>query len=178
MNAQTTHYYGDVLVIFEGRRRINWHRRSRAEWVPVSVWPSTQQTQRVQRHIAVGEPVLIVVEEPEASVVVLSEQLAAAPPALAAFASELEGDVADFRIPAFDWLPGPLRERGLEFLRSNVRRAQEHPESLSPPAILEPVPLGPLNLRFLHVVRRCPQIDRELPHIVDAAFGEPLRATA
>ena len=178
MNSYSTLYYGDVLVVFEGRRRITWHRRGRAEWVPVSVWPNTQQATRVRRQIAVGEPVLIVVEQPEASVVVLGEQLAAATPEVAAFAGELEGEVADLVIPAFDWLPEPLRARGLEFLGENFERAQRSAESLTPPAVVEQPSDGPLNVRFLHVLRSCPRLDAELADIAAGVFGEPLRATA
>ncbi len=108
----------------------------------------------------------------------LGEQLAAATPEVAAFAGELEGEVADLVIPAFDWLPEPLRARGLDFLGENFERAQRSSESLTPPAVLEQPSDGPLNVRFLHVLRSCPRLDAELADIAAGVFGEPLRATA
>ena len=73
----------------------------------------------VRRHIAVREPLLVVVERPETTITLLGEQLAAAPPAVAALADG-SGDAVDLRLAAFDWLPEEERERGLRFLRASM----------------------------------------------------------
>jgi hypothetical protein len=178
MNTHPVRFYGDVLVVLEGHHRVTWQRRKRAEWVPVAVWPNAAQAERVQRRIRVGQPVLIVAERPETCVPVLDEQLAAAPPAVAA---RVDGDgeaVVDLRIPAFDWLPQHLRERGLEFLRSSHDRAQRMPASLTPPVVLDEVPAQNGHVRFVHVLRSFPQLTDDLHVLAASTFGEPLRMAA
>jgi transposase len=166
--------FGDVVVVFEGRRRIAWSRTGFAEWTPVAIWPDSRNGAAIRRRIAVREPVLVVVEAPEAAVTILADQLAAAPPAVAALA-ERDGEVADVRIPAFDWLPEDLRSRGLAFLRSNAERAQRIPAPLLPPVVLEE---SAGHVRFLHVMRPWEQLERDLDAIAELAFGTSLRAAA
>jgi hypothetical protein len=139
-----------------------------------ALWPNELQAAAIRRRIAQGEPVLVVVETPETSVKVLADQLAQAPPELAA-AAERDVEIADVRIRAFDWLPEDLRERGLAFLRSNDERARRIPASLLAPAVLD---ASGGHVRFLHVTRPWEQLELDLGAIARLAFGARLRAVA
>jgi hypothetical protein len=174
MTSHPTMRFGDVVVVFEGRRRIAWSRTGFAGWTPVALWPDSRHGAAIRRRIAVREPVLVVVEAPETTVTVLSDQLAAAPPAVLALA-ERDVEVADLRIPAFDWLPEDLRSRGLAFLRSNAERARRVPAALLAPVVLDDA-AG--HVRFLHVMRPWEQLERDLDAIAELAFGASLRAAA
>jgi hypothetical protein len=143
--SHPTMRFGDVVVVFEGARRIAW---SAGE--PAGVWPHGLQARAILRRIAVREPVLVVVAEPEAV-------------------------VGDVRVPAFDWLPEEDRLRGLLFLQESFQRARELPDGLLPPVALEPTDAA---LRFLHVLRPWPQLEQDLPQIADLAFGARLRMVA
>jgi hypothetical protein len=174
MTSHPTMRFGEVVVVFEGRRRLTWSRRGLAGWAPVSLWPDSRQGESIRRRIAVRDPVLVVVEAPETSVKILSQQLDAAPPAVVAMA-ERDVEIAHLHIPAFDWLPEHVRERGLEFLHANEERARRIAAPLLAPVVLEDA-VEPV--RFLHVLRPWEHLERELDSISRLAFGAPLRAVA
>jgi hypothetical protein len=177
MRTHPTMRFGDVLVVFEGRHRITWRRSGRAEWTPVALWPDSRQAAMVRRHIAVREPLLVVVERPESTITLLGEQLAAAPPAVAALADG-SGDAVDLRLAAFDWLPEEERERGLRFLRASAERAERLPASLLTPVVLDQPDRADAGVRFLHVRRPWVHLERDLGAVVEITFGERALAAA
>ena len=169
MRTHPTMRFDDVLVIFEGRHRVTWQRRGLAHWTPVAVWPDNRQAAAVRRHLAVRQPLLVVAERPETTITVLDEQLAGAPASVLARV-EGAGEVADLRLPAFDWLPTPLRERGLEFLRRGEERAARTPPPLLQAAQLEPPVSTDGHVRFLHVARSWPHLEPEMEALIEVAF--------
>jgi len=170
MNRPHTMHFGDVLVVFEGRRRLTWHCQPRRAWKPLELRPTSQEAHSICCALARRQPVLVVVEGREATVPVLAKQVED-PPASIASITAGSGDVRHLRILALDWLPDPLRRRGLAFMEANFAQARKSPAPLQPPFVLEQPALAEDSLRFLHVVQPCDHVERYLPAIVAAAFG-------
>jgi hypothetical protein len=178
MSSSPIARYGDALVVVDGADRVTWRRTGLAEWAPCGVWPDEHQAAEVRRHLSQGGPLLAVLAATKATVPLLDEQLAEAPPAVAALAHQGAGDLASLHIPALDWLPADLRRRGLRFVRDGVERAARTPAPLLPAiALSEPDPDAP-NLRFAHRLAPCPHLGRDLPAIVEHAFGTVRRSVA
>ena len=167
----------DVLVVFDGPRRIIWQRRGRAGFIPRGVWPDAGDRAQLLRHLAEGKPLLVVVQEPVTRVPLLAEQLAGAPADLLARTAG-NGEIADVEIPALDWLDADLRGRGLDFLDASAAAAATVPPSLRAPIVLEDVPRDSRGVRFAHRLAPAPHVDRDLASIVRYAFPERLRAAA
>jgi hypothetical protein len=170
--------YGDVLVVVDGADRVTWRRTGLAEWVPCGVWPDEHQSAEVHRHLAHGGPLLAVLAATKATVPLLDEQLAEAPPAVAALAQQASGDLAALHIPALDWLPADLRRRGLRFVRDGAERAARTPAPLLPAIVLDEPDQHAPHVRFAHRLAPCPHLRRDLPAIVEHAFGAVPRSVA
>jgi hypothetical protein len=135
------------LVIFDGPRRLTWRNSSPGQWSPVALWPTTRQVAQVTDHLQSGGTVLILVEQEQTNVPMYAEEAAQAPDALAAKVIE-DGEFAEVRIPALDWLPEPLRERGRQFLRDTACFIERQPDLLLPHLLVEEPGQSPWNLRF------------------------------
>jgi hypothetical protein len=156
---------GEALVVFEGARR---RRGSFAGDAPL--WPDAREGEDVRRRLAQRRPLLVVLGGPHARAALLTEQFAQAPPALAAAAHETVVELAGVPVPALDWLPAELRERGLAFLRAGADGVSGIPRAQCPPFSLEtPDPVVP-HLRFLHRLRPCLETPPELAGLVSRAF--------
>ena len=68
----------DVLIVFEGQRRIRG--RSAAG---IELWPDAQEAEAIRARIERGRPILVILGGLQAEATVLTEQFAGAPPALA-----------------------------------------------------------------------------------------------
>jgi hypothetical protein len=178
MSSSPIACFGDALVVLDGADRVTWRRTGLAEWAPSGVWPDEQQAAAVRRHVAQGGPLLVVLAGTKATVPLLDEQLADAPSAVAALAQQPTGDLAALHIAALDWLPADLRRRGLRFVRESAERVARMPAPLRPAIVLsEPVANLP-SLRFAHRLAPCPHLRRDLPAIVEHAFGAVQRSVA
>jgi hypothetical protein len=178
MSSSPIACFGDALVVVDGADRVAWRRTGLAEWAPCGVWPDEQQAADVRRHLAQGGPLLVVLAGTKATVPLLDEQLADAPSAVAALAQQPSGDLASLHIPALDWLPADLRRRGLRFVRESAERAARTPAPLLPAIVLSEPDAEAPNLRFAHRLAPCPHLRRDLPAIVEHAFGAVQRSVA
>ena len=167
---------GDALVIFEGPKRIAWHERTPERWAPLGLWPDTREAEDIGAHLACGRPLLVVLDHADPVVSMLREELAVAPPALAALADEPVGELITVRVPVLDWLPASLRARGLRFLARSTERRASLPAALRPAlAFDEPDPAAP-HVRFAHRMNPRVRLDADIDAIVEHCFGRPRTA--
>lgn len=147
-----TERHGGALVVFEGSRRMRWSRPAPGRWRPVGIWPGAAEAEALAEHLAARGNVLVVLDRAEHTVSLLAEELAGAPAAvrrlLPGAGPGPDDLVVDVSIPALDWLPAPLRLRGIEFLVRAAEFAERTPAMLLPPLLTdEPDPERP-HLRF------------------------------
>lgn len=155
MNASPILSCGSTLVVFDGPQRLTWSDTAPGHATPVSLWPSEEEAERVLAHLHDGGGLLVLVEEEESRVAMFAEEAARAPAALLPRVS-CDGDLAELRITALDWLPAPLRERGRQFLADVSHLIQRQPDLLLPYLLLEAPTAAPCNLRFARLRRPRP----------------------
>ncbi|WP_328581129.1 hypothetical protein [Streptomyces sp. NBC_00370] len=149
--TSATERHGSTLVVFEGGRRIQWSRPGPGRWRPTGVWPDPAAAATLADRLEAGGTVLVVLSRTGTTVSMLAEEFAAAPDCVRklAPAAVAPGDEpVDVVVPVLDWLPEPLRRRGLELLRSGAELARSTPAALLPPLVVDtPDPDLP-QLRF------------------------------
>ncbi|MDA0178767.1 hypothetical protein OJ997_00545 [Solirubrobacter phytolaccae] len=164
----------DALIVFEGPRRIRHHGATGFD-----LWPDPAEAREVRDRIARGRPILVIFGGLQAEATVLTEQFAGAPPALAELVHAIARDLAPIPVPALDWLPTDVRDRGLRFLRATTMRIRRTPSLLCPALALDDRDATCPNVRFAHLSRVGPETERELSLVVAYAFAEltPVRLT-
>jgi hypothetical protein len=163
---------GGALIVFEGARRIRWRHGEHAGPARPVLWPDPFEALEVRRRLERGRPILVVFGGPQAEAALLTEQYAQAPPALAAVARTIATDMTGVPVPALDWLPVALRNRGLRFLRTSSERAHRTPAPLCPSLQLDERDLTVPHVRFAHVVRESAQSEHDLALVVAHAFSD------
>src|SRR5690349_10469381 len=166
MNPPAAIECDDALVVFEGARRI---RRQSA--TSFDLWPDADEAEAVRERIDRGRPILVILGGPQAEAAVLTEQFASAPPALAQLVHTIARDLAPIPVPALDWLPREVRDRGLRFLRASIQQARRTPALLRPALALEDPAVSCPHVRFAHLSRVDAHSERELALVVAFAFG-------
>jgi hypothetical protein len=175
MNSSPTLWCGDALVVFDGPRRLAWRSISPAHWSPVALWPDANQAARVNEHLNSGGSVLIMVEGEQTSIPMYATEAARAPGALAAHTT-IDGELAEIRISALDWLPDALRERGRRFLAETARFMEAEPDLLLPQLVVEQSGAEPCNLRFARLRTPRPYTDERLSSVLDHLFSSAVLA--
>ncbi len=178
MSLSPTMWCGSTLVIFDGPRRLTWSTNPPGQWSPVSLWPTHHQAERVLDYLHKGGSVLVMVEQEQTNIPLYIEEAARFPDSVSARLSQ-DDVITDLQIPALDWLPEALRERGLRFLRDTSRTIHSRPEMLLPQLLLEEPGADPCNLRFARVRAPRPFTDERLRSTVDHLFaptGDPFLA--
>jgi hypothetical protein len=146
-----TERHGSALVVFEGGRRIQWSRPAPGQWRPTGVWPDTAAAATLATRLDAGGAVLVVLSRTESTVSMLAEEFAEAPDCvrrLAPAAAAPGEEPVDVVVPLLDWLPEPLRRRGLELLCSGAELARRTPSALLPPLVVDTPDPGLPQLRF------------------------------
>jgi hypothetical protein len=161
----------DALVVFEGLRRV---RRQSA--TGLDLWPDAREAEEVRDRIESGRPILVIFGGPQAEATVLTEQFAGAPPALAELVHAIARDLAPIPVPALDWLPNEVRDRGLRFLRASTLRVRRTPALLCPALSLDERDVTCPHVRFAHLAQVGVDTERELSRVVAYAFAD-LRLT-
>ena len=108
--------------------------------------------QEVRDRIESGRPILVILGGPQAEATVLTEQFAGAPPALAELVHAIARDLSPIPVPALDWLPNDVRDRGLRFLRASTLRVRRTPALLCPTLSLDERDVTCPHVRFAHLV--------------------------
>jgi hypothetical protein len=144
--------FNKALVVFEGPARIIWHNGGNGEWTPTGIWPGPRQRAVLEEHLGQGAPLLIVLDDPNATVSVLREELERAPQELHATLAHQEtaganteearhpDEMSELRVPFLDWLPDSLRERGADFLAESEETLARTPLALLPVLLTERKP--------------------------------------
>lgn len=130
---------GDALIVFEGPRRILWEQRGPACWRPARMWPSPAEQDMVAEHIGRGRPLVVVVEELPCIVQVLPEELERAPLSFTGLSPLTTDGQAAIPIPPLDWLPEPLRARGLDFASRGPEMIRANPKLRLSTFVFDPV---------------------------------------
>jgi len=157
----------DVLVVFDGPRRIRHQSGTRLD-----LWPDACEAEAVRDRIERGRPILVILGGPQAEATVLTEQFVGAPPALAQLVEAIARDLAPIPVPALDWLPHDVRDRGLRFLRASTLRVRRTPPLLRPTLSLDDRDITCPHVRFGHLSRVGVQTERELSLVVAHAFAD------
>ncbi|MCL6537447.1 MAG: hypothetical protein K6T28_02500 [Acidothermus sp.] len=127
----------DVLVVFEGPRRLLWKQRGPLQWVPYAVWPSAEDRAALLRRRAGGDPILVVIEDAPARIPILAEERSSAPAELRERMRPTGDDLYELEIPLADWLPEPLQQRA-QTLAERARQVRDtSPAALLPPFLFE-----------------------------------------
>ena len=74
-------------------------------------------------------------------------------------------------MPALDWLPNDLRDRGLRFLQASTSRVRRTPVLLRPALALDERDIACPHVRFAHLSRVTSQTERDLAKVVEYAFA-------
>lgn len=162
----------DVLIIVEGASRIRWVTDTSRTWSPVAFWPDGAEAAEVALHLEKRQPLLVVLDDTAVMVPVWDHELDRAPANVAALAVG-EGDLLDLRVPALDWLPAPLRHRGLDFWRTSTARLAGTPTALLPPLLFdtpEQAAEDTWHVRFARRTRPFPLTGKRLTSVVAHAF--------
>ena len=157
----------NALIVFEGSRRIR-----HLSPTSFSLWPDPQEAEEVRDRIESGRPILVILGGPQAEATVLTEQFAGAPPALAELVQAIARDLSPIPVPALDWLPNEVRDRGLRFLRASTLRRRRTPALLFPTLSLDDRDATCPHVRFAHLSRMEIQSQRELARVVAYAFAD------
>ncbi len=144
---------GNVLVVFEGVRRVVWRHRllpagvpgtsTSSDWVLASVWPDAREQRQVHAHLGAGDPLLVMLDSEPAVISVPAENVTELPVGLRR--PPAGADIIDVEIPALDWLPDHLCRRGLAFARHAQARIAAVPDFLRPAVVIEEGDDGPGN---------------------------------
>jgi hypothetical protein len=159
----------EALIVFEGPRRIRHHGPTRFE-----LWPDAAEAEDIRDRIERGRPILVIFGGPQAEATVLTEQFAGAPPALAELVNEIARDLSPIPVPALDWLPSDVRDRGLRFLRASTLRVRRTPALLCPLLSLDDRDITCPHVRFAHLSRVGVETERDLSMVVAYAFADVL----
>jgi len=164
----------DALIVFEGPRRIRRQNATRFE-----LWPDAREAQAVRDRIERGRPILVIFGGPQAEATVLTEQFAGAPPALVELVDAIARDLSPIPVPALDWLPAEVRDRGLRFLRASTLRVRRTPALLRPALSLDERDATCPHVRFAHLAGVGAHTERELSLVAAYAFADmaPRRLT-
>lgn len=160
---------GNALVVFEGEARLIWEKHVRHHvWRATGLWPSDAERAEIDHHLDKGRPLLVLLDQVEAVVPVLPEEVTAMPVllALARFAS----GVGDVDIPFLDWLPAPLRERARAFMDRTETELRVMPRAVRPPVVVScPDPRAP-HVRFARRTGPAALSDAALAELVGHVF--------
>ncbi|MDA0159855.1 hypothetical protein OM076_06245 [Solirubrobacter ginsenosidimutans] len=156
----------DALIVFEGPRRIRHQGVASFD-----LWPDAREAEEVRNRIESGRPILVILSGPQAEATVLTEQFAGAPPAFAVLVNAIARDLSPIPVPALDWLPNDVRERGLRFLRASMLRLRRTPALLCPALCLDERDAACPHVRFAHLSRVGGHTERELSLVVAYAFA-------
>jgi hypothetical protein len=160
----------DALVVFEGPRRIR-----RRTPTGVELWPDAREAEDVRDRVRDGRPILVILGGPQANATVLTEQFAGAPPAFAELVHAIARDLAPIPVPALDWLPNDVRDRGLRFLRASTLRLRRTPALLCPALCLDERDVSCPHVRFAHLSGAAAGTLHELSLVVAYAFADVAR---
>lgn len=124
-----------VLVVHEGPRRLRWHTSAPDRWQLVGLWPDRSDVDRLLARIHRDEPVLVVLPGDDVRVDVMDHEIAMP---LDGFTkvSPMSG-VTELTLPLLEWLPEPLRSRGLLFADQATAAMAGQPRGLLPPLLVE-----------------------------------------
>ena len=156
----------DALIVFEGPRRVRHQSATR-----YALWPDAREAAEVRDRLESGRPILVILGGPQAEATVLTEQFAGAPPALAELVRAIARDLSPIPVPALDWLPNDLRDRGLRFLQGSVTRIRRTPVLLRPALALDERDIACPHVRFAHLTRAALQTEPDLSTVVAYAFA-------
>ncbi|MEU5535604.1 hypothetical protein [Streptomyces sp. NPDC020362] len=126
---------GDVLIAFEGLSRLRWLKTDQGPWSVIGVWPHPDRRKALLQQLRYGKRLLIVVDSDPPVTTLLAEESRNLPAELV-IRSDAEEEIVDVEVPALNWLPDDLRERGSQFIRSARTRASRA-SGLIPPLLLD-----------------------------------------
>jgi hypothetical protein len=183
MNGSALLRCGSTLVVFDGPRRLTWHTAANGDYTPTALWPTPAQAEAVLDHLYSGGCLLVLLEQKRTSVPMYAEEAEQLPVEVAARTTlTSDGVLSELHLPALDWMPAPLRERGLRFLDDSAALMSGRPDLLLPHLIVEKPPYQPDNLRFARLRTPRPYSDGRIGPVTDHLFtadtADPVAALA
>ncbi|MHB9864600.1 hypothetical protein [Streptomyces sp. YIM S03343] len=174
---------GNTLVVFDGPRRLTWHTSAGGDYTPAALWPTRAQAAHVLDHLYSGGCLLVLLEQERTSVPMYAEEAERLPDHVAEQTTlTSDGVLSELHVPALNWMPRPLRERGLRFLDDSTALIGSRPDLLLPHLLVEKPPYQPGNLRFARLRTPRPYSDGRIGPVTDHLFttgtADPLAALA
>ncbi|MGL5824856.1 MAG: hypothetical protein ACRCYU_08565 [Nocardioides sp.] len=124
-----------VLVVHEGAHRLRWHTVAPDRWQLIGLWPDQADVDRLLSRVQRGEPVLVVLSMESPVVTVYEHEIRTHLDGFAAV--EADNDIVELTVPCLEWLPEPLRARGLLFAEQANAVAASTPIALLPPLMVD-----------------------------------------
>jgi hypothetical protein len=168
---------GDVLVVLEGAGRLRWEG-SGATWRLAGLWPTAADREMLDDHLDRGRPLLVVLDRGPAVVCALVEEVPRVPEGV--LIRGYEGEVLDLEVPTLDWLPEPMRSRGVAFADQAALDERDMPRHAVPPLLVDSAPPDS-QVRFARRTATCRTLssrllDSVLAELFDARSAEPVRS--
>lgn len=179
MSGSALLQHDDTLVVFDGPRRLTWRTSANGDYTPTALWPTPAQAEAVLEHLYGGGCLLVLLEQKRTSVPMYAEEAERLPAEVAAQTTlTSDGVLSELHLPALNWMPGPLRERGLRFLDDSAALMSGKPDLLLPHLLVEEPPYRPDNLRFARLRTPRPYSDCRIGPVTDHLFTEDAETVA
>lgn len=128
--------YGDIMVVFDGLRRIVWRPLEAGRAAVQSIWPDEDERAAVARRLMRREPVLVVVDYECPPVSLLPEEVPLVAPSQRGRLSVDDG-MPQLKVDQLDWLPAHLEQAGRRVLSAVRSRMRQVPPPLLPRLVLD-----------------------------------------
>jgi hypothetical protein len=149
MSLSPTLHHDDILVVFDGPRRLLWSSPAPGTYAPAALWPDPVQVADVLDHLGAGGNVLVLLDQEDITIPLYADEAASIPPELRrSMTVTTDGVLTEVHLTALDWLPEHFRQRGLRFLRYTEQLLARRHDLLLPPLLVEAPGPEPVNLRF------------------------------
>lgn len=137
MNLHTASSWsaGPVTVVREGAARLVWSRAWVDQWRLTDLWPTPVQSAALESRIARGDRMLVVLDQAPQAIALHPEEVAMPLDRFDAVSDD--GILVEIVVPQLEWLPEPLRTRGLIFADQAAEIIASTPAGLVPPLVLE-----------------------------------------
>ena len=168
-----------VHVVRDNAERLQWQHQMLGhppplvvkDWVVGGLWPDAVARARVLRVLEAGAPLLVVLEQTPAPVVLPVEHVRQVPDGVTV--TDTSDGILTMTVPELEWLPEAERRRGEEFAEdARGRLAAESPLRRSA-MVLEDGAAGSRPTRFVVLGSRSSHGGRALEAAVDVAFARP-----
>lgn len=126
---------GAIVVVFDGNARLRWEMRANGERCLQELWPSDVDRAELLQHLESGGALLVVLERDPVVLAVYPHEIVTGLDRFETVTS-MSG-LVELELPVLEWMPEPLRSRGMIFVDQTDEIMRSTPEALLPTLIVE-----------------------------------------